>query len=184
MIHESLRPFADERGIVPWSAIQAQYGDQVIGTHMHAPRTKELGVPVLSVLHNGKAIAEVTEAHLDNPRVHINRYQLEQAINNPVNPRTGKQGKTRNTLMEGIPVAPRQAEDSEYTKIVMGRGTAGTPDNPTSILSHQVEPGTVRMRTNGGTMIEGQRVTGPSRSAVFAEHVTLGNQGIRALGMR
>lgn len=137
--------------------------------HLHSPDTEATGKPVYNVLDSrGKTIGTTSSAHLRDPFVQVDKGKLEKHLNNPINPRTGRRGKTQNTLIVGTPASgPVRGTRQESVSAIPGSVTVG--DQPViDIKGEQVGDRVVVDRSQ------------PSRSNVFARSLSFGSKGMKA----
>lgn len=153
-----------------WEQIQATAGSSPVKVHLHSPRTQAEGRLVYNVLDSSnKKIGTTLSAHLSEPSGQVFLGKLQQHYDKPVNPKTGRRGKTQNTVITGTPVdAP----------------VVGSREEPV-----QARAGTIKVGENyvmnTDTKQVGDRVVvnrnSPSRTDVFARGVTFGSAGITAV---
>ena len=172
-----------ERRVMPWSEMHEALGeDTPVAFHRDTGHFgKQFGSPIYSVstFRGGKPqyFGHATDVSVASPRVEIDRSHLEDSLN------TGT--KTRNTFISGFPSAmPSDEELGNATPLIVRRGTAGTPDAPTSILATPTESGlwTPRPRMTSaprsGIVVP---KTAPKRSHVFAQGVIASKHGLHMI---
>lgn len=174
-------------GMIDWESL---VGEDQVAIHSHAPMSRKLGYPVYSVLRGNRVIGQTTGGALEEPQVHVNRFQFVQAINNP------NKAKTRNTLIVGKPVSSAPEGDTQPLEVRTGKVSVGGKP----IFEVPTEQGTVRLRENipkaertpggPGTRL-GKPFTGrmvpqgtPMRSDVFAAGVIFGQHGVSAVNVK
>lgn len=162
-------------------------------THLHTPETsrrRAMGdnALVFSVLdRDSRVVGQVEGGAIGDPFARVDRAELQNHLNNPVNPATGKRGKTRNTLIGGVPTST--SIEGEARKLMVGPGRVAIPHGPSerSIILTRTEPGIVRptsqsLRRRLGEQFEGIVVPPqPSRSGVFGRAVRFGNFGMEVI---
>lgn len=156
-----------------WEQIQSvaqERNSPVVKIHLHSPDTEATGKPVYNVLDSrSKAIGTTSSAHLRDPFAQVAKSKLEQHLNKPVNPTTGKRGKTQNTVIVGTPASgPVSGSREEPVRARPGSITVG--DQPViEVQSRQVGDRVVVDRSQ------------PSRSGVFARGMSFTSEGMRAV---
>jgi hypothetical protein len=173
------------------------WDDDIVGqheqvlTHLHSPETerrRSMGddAMVFSVLDNrSKVIGQVEQGAVSRPFAKVDLYHLQEHLNNLVNPKTGKRGKTRNTLIGGEPI-PSNIEGDAHPLMVRP-GNVSIPEGPMgrTILSAQTERGIVPRHRNPklGQQFEGIVVPKqqPSTSSTFGRAARFGRFGIHVI---
>jgi hypothetical protein len=162
-------------------------------THLHTPETRrrrKMGndALVFSVLDkDSKVVGQVEGGAIGDPFARVDLAKLQKHLNNPINPDTGQRGKTRNTLIGGVP-APTSI-GGEARELTVRPGRVAIPHGPSerSVLLARTEPGIVRptsqsLRRRLGEQFEGIVVPPqPSRSGVFGRAVRFGNFGMEVI---
>jgi hypothetical protein len=165
-----------------WEQLAAEH-DRV-AVHMHTPMTKKLGFPVYSVLAKSRVLGQVTGGALEEPSVKIDRRALQEKLN--------RDAKTRNTFIEGRPVA----SPPEGTAVGMRMRPGSVKMGDETVFEAKTASGMVTVRqtipaserTPGGpTQRQSEPFEGitvppqPTRSSVFAAGAVFGREGVQAI---